>query len=124
MDKINIFELVQNENYNKAVMYVYTAQETESDPTEHTVELTYNNPIPVRVMIRDLSFSSLAWKYYGQIAVGSKEIICELAYENILKACRKILIGDEEYTVYKDAQSSFGILKRRDYLVVILGKKQ
>lgn len=118
----NIFEELKNEpDCNSGIMYVYPAIETEIDPTEHTVELTYLHPIPVEIIHRDMSLSSLKWKYEGQMAIGSKEVICELNYESLLKVCRKIVINGEEYRTYKDA-SGFGILRRRDYLVCIIEK--
>jgi len=121
---INLFEILQNDsNYNKCVMYCYMATEVENDPVEHTKDITYLNPIPIRVIGKDVSLSSLKWNYAGQIATGSKEILCEIPYENLLKACRKIVIDGEEYKVYKDAQTGFGILKRKDYIIAVLEKQ-
>lgn len=121
---INLFEILQNDkNYNKVIMYVYMAQEIENDPTEHTKTLTYLNPIPVRGIGKDASLSSLKWNYAGQLAVGSKEVLVELPYENLLKVCRKIIINGEEYKVYKDAQIGFGLLKRKDYIICVLEKQ-
>jgi hypothetical protein len=114
-------ELKNESDCNSGVMYVYPAIETETDPTEHTVALAYLNPIPIEIIYRDMSLSSLKWNYEGQIKIGSKEILCDLNYESLLKICHKITINDEEYRTYKDA-SGFGILRRKDYLVVIAEK--
>ena len=119
----NILEELKNEpDCNSGIMYIYSAVETEIDPTEHTVSLDYLHPIPVEIIYRDLSLSSLKWKYEGQMNSGSKEILCDLNYESLLKICRRIAINGEDYSVYKDVQG-FGLLKRKDYLIAILEKK-
>jgi len=117
-----ILNQIKNEpDCNSGIMYVYPAIETENDPTEHTVDVTYLNPIPVEIIYRDMSLSSIKWSYEGQIKLGSKEILCDLNWESLLKICKRIVIDDEDYKTYKDAQG-FGILKRKSYIICILEK--
>ncbi len=114
-------ELKNEPDCNSGIMYVYPAIETEVDPTEHTVELTYLNPIPVEIIYKDMSLSSVKWSYEGQIALGSKEILCDLNWESLLQICHRIVINNEDYKVYKDAQG-FGMLHRKAYLICVIEK--
>jgi len=119
--RINIFKLLEQENRLSKVL-VYPAQEVENDPTERTRDENLLNPITIKALIQQISFESLKWKYYGQIPQDSIQIICELKYENLLKLANKIQIGDNYYKCFKD-DNGFKILKRNDYLICILEKK-
>jgi hypothetical protein len=123
MDKrIDIFNILRNEGkLTKA--YLFPAQETITDPYEKNSTLSFQQFIPIDVLIRQISPESLRWKYTGQLPEDSIEMICELKYENTIKAADKITIDSKIYTVYKADGNTFSILKRNDYLVVILQRK-
>jgi len=121
--RINIFNLLKNEG-TLSTLLVYHAREVVSDPYEKNKTLTYMNPLPIKALIRQISFEALHWKYYGQIPVGSIEVIAEKKYLTQIKTADKIKYGENYYTCYKNDSNGFAILERTDYVVVILAKKE
>lgn len=123
MDKrIDIFNLLRQEGKLTKIL-VYTASETISDPYEKNKELTYNQSVKIEGLIRDVSPESLYWKYFGQIPMGSKEIICEKKYKNTLKIADRLQIGNDYFKVRKDDTKGFSILERQDYVIAIVELK-
>lgn len=123
MDKrINIFKLLKNENKLTKVL-VYVATESESDPYEHTKNLNYQQPVAIEALVRDVSPEALVWKYFGQIPMGSKELICEKRHVNTIKAADRIKIGDNYYKTRKDDSRGFNIIERNDYLICVVELK-
>jgi hypothetical protein len=120
--RIDLFNLFKNEG-KLSTLYVYAAKEIETDPTEHTTDLIYMNPIPIKGLIRQVSFEALHWKYYGLIPVGSIEVIAEKKYLTLFRTANKIKYKDDYFKCYKDDSKGFAILERPDYVVVILAKK-
>jgi len=119
MDKrIEIFRLLKQEEKLTKVL-IYCAKETIDDPYEKTTTKTFLNPTTINALVRDLSPESLVWKYYGQIPMGSKELICEKKHLNTLKSADKIKIGDSYYKVRKDDSKGWAIQERQDYIVVV-----
>ena len=123
MDKrISIFSLLKSEGKLTKVL-VYIAQESENDPYEHTKSLSYQQPVAIDALVQQITPTSLRWKYWGQLPQESIQIICELRHENTLKAADKIEVDSKLYKVYKDDSVGFGILKRSEYLIVVLERK-
>ena len=121
-NRINIFQILKNEGkLTKALIYPATSR--ESDPYEHTKVESFLNPIAIDVLVQQISFEALKWKFFGQIPQNSIQIICELRHEHLLKVADKIQIGDQIYKCYKDDSRGFMILKRFDYLIAILETK-
>jgi len=123
MDKrISIFNLLKNEEKLTKVL-VYIAQEVENDPYEHTKSLNYQQPVAIDALVRDVSPEALVWKYFGQIPMGSKELILEKRHINTLKAADRIKIGDNYYKTRKDDSRGFSIIERNDYLICVVELK-
>ena len=120
--RVDIFNLLKNEGQLKT-LYVYSAREVQNDPYEHSKDLIYGNPLPIKGLIRQVSFEALHWKYYGQIPVGSIEVIAEKKYLTLFRTADKIKYNDEYFKCYKDDSKGFAILERSDYIVCILAKK-
>ena len=120
--RVNIFNLLKNEG-QLSTLLVYAAKETETDPTEHTVSLTYLNPLPIKGLIQQIGFSSLHYKYWGQIPVGSIQIIIEKKNKTLMLAADKIKYNDNYFKVYKDDSQNFQYIERPDYCVFVLGLK-
>jgi hypothetical protein len=120
--RINIFEIFKNEG-KLSTLYVYAAKETIDDPYEKTETKTTYNPLPIKGLIRQVSFEALHWKYYGQIPVGSIEVIAEKKYLTLFRTADKIKYGEDYFKCYKNDSKGFAILERPDYVVVILAKK-
>lgn len=116
--RIDIFSILKNEGKLTKVL-VYSAKDTIVDPYEKNTDKTFLNPMPIDTLTRDLSPESLVWKYFGQIPMGSKEIICEKKYINALKIADKIKIGDNYYKVRKDDSKGWAIQERMDYIIVV-----
>ena len=117
-NRIDIFSLLKNEGKLSKVL-VYSAKDTEDDPYEHTSTKTFLNPIAIDALVRDITPESLVWKYFGQIPMGSKEIICEKRHIDTLKTADKIKIGTDYYNVRKDDSKGWKIQTRQDYIIVV-----
>lgn len=120
--RIDLFNLFKNEGKLETLL-VYSAQEVILDPYERNSEKKFNNPLPIKGLIRQVSYEALHWKYYGQIPVGSIEIIAEKKYLTLFRTADKIKYGDKYFKCYKNDSKGFAILERPDYVVVILEKK-
>lgn len=117
-NRVNIFQLLKQDGKLSKVL-VYSAKDTIDDPYEKTSTKTFLNPIAIDALVRDLTPESLVWKYFGQIPMGSKEIICEKKYIDTLKTADKIKIGTEYYNVRKDDSKGWKIQTRQDYIIVV-----
>ena len=120
--RIDLFNLLKNEG-KLVTLHVYSAKETQDDPYEKNKSLTYLNPLPIKGLIRQVSWESLKWKYPGLIPNGSIEVIAEKKYETLFQTADKIKYKDNYYSCWKDDSQNFMIMKRPDYIVVILGLK-
>jgi len=116
--RINLFGLLKNEGKLSKVL-VYSAKDTVDDPYEKTTTKTFLNPITIDALVRDITPESLVWKYFGQIPMGSKEIICEKRHIDTLKTADKIKIGTDYYSVRKDDSKGWKIQTRQDYIIVV-----
>lgn len=120
--RIDLFNLFKNEG-KLETLYVYAAKEIQNDPYEKNKSLTYLNPLPIKGLIRQVSWESLKWKYPGLLPSGSIEVIAEKKYETLFQTADKIKYKDNLYKCWKDDSQNFMIMKRPDYVVVILGLK-
>ena len=120
--RIDIFNLLKNEG-QLVTLQVYAAKETVDDPYEKNKSLTYLNPLPIKGLVRQVSYEALHWKYYGEIPIGSIECIAEKKYLTLFRTADKIKYGDDYFKCYKDDAKGFAILERPDYVVCILAKK-
>lgn len=76
---------------------IYLATEMETDPFEHTVELTELNPFPIKAIISDLTASQSQYKMIGIVADKSKEIMVEKKYRSLLEKSVVIEVEKELY---------------------------
>lgn len=120
--RINIFDILKNEG-KLEILLIYSSKEIEIDPYEHTKENIYNNAIPVKALILSIGFSTLKWKYWGQLPIGSIQVLTEIKDKNLLLTANKIKYNDNYYYVYKDDSKNFQYLERKDYCIFILGLK-
>lgn len=120
--RIDLFNCFRNEGLLKTV-YLYAATETITDPYEKNESKVYANPLPIQALVRQVSFESLHWKYYGQIPVGSIELITEKKNKTLLRTAEKIIYNGDEFKCWKEEEKGFAILEREDYIIVVLAKK-
>lgn len=78
-------------------IYMYPGLETETDPFEHTVETRLLNPLPIKAVITDLTFTKIHYAMPGIETDKAKEIIIQKKYETLLKQSYKIKVGNDFY---------------------------
>ncbi len=78
-------------------IYIYPSLETETDPFEHTVDKVKMNPLPIKAIVTDLTFTKVQYAMPGIETDKAKEIIIEKKYENLLKLSYKIKIDNDYY---------------------------
>jgi len=121
--RVDIFNLLKGEGKLETIL-VYSSISRQSDPYEKNQDdKTYLNPLPVKALIRQVSFEALHWKYYGEIPVGSIEVIAEKKYLTLFRTADKIKYNEEYFKCWKNDAKGFAILERPDYVVIILAKK-
>jgi len=120
--RVDIFNLLKGEG-KLSTLQVYQAREVQDDPYEKNKSLTFMNPLPIKGLVRQVSFEALHWKYYGQIPVGSIEVIAEKKYLTLFRTADKIKYNERYFKCYKDDSQGFAIIERPDYVVVVLAKK-
>ena len=104
----------------RQTILVYPGISTIADPYEKTTNDSFLNPLPVEAIITRPSFSSLRWKFFGQLPGGSIQIITESENLDLILLSAKIEFDGETYSVYKDDSKSFQYIQRDDYAVVVL----
>jgi len=122
MNNINIFDYLKNEG-QLSTLHVYSAKEIQIDPYEHNTEKIFLNPLPIKALVQQISFSALRWKYTGLLPSKSIQIIAELKYESLFMNADKIKYNNEFYGCLKDDSKNFMIMRRSNYIVVVLGIK-
>ena len=103
-----------NEKCQKIKMFL--GKETEVDPYEKNVELTMQNPIPIKAIVTDLISSQIGWKMPGIITDRAKEIIIRKKDRPMLEMSRKIqIVGDTDYYEGWKTNSKMQIREEGDY---------
>ena len=80
---------------------IYIAIETETDPYEHTVDLTRLNSLPIKAIVTDLIFSQINWKMPGIVTDKAKEIVIKKKYRSLLEKSEVIEVRGELYEGWK-----------------------
>jgi len=80
---------------------VYLASEVETDPYEHTVELTELPPLPIKAIVTDLIASQAQWKMPGIVTERAREIIIKKKHRNLIEQSYKIEIDGDFYEGWK-----------------------
>lgn len=104
-------------------LFVYLATSVVNDPDEGTTIDTLLNPIIIQAIVNQVGLGALKWKYFGNMPVGSIQIITELKNYDLLLNAKKITYQGNDYSVYQDDSKSFTIIKRLDYLMAVLERK-
>lgn len=120
--RIDLFTYFRNEGLLKNIQ-VYAAKETTVDPYEKNETQVFMNPITIKALVRQVSYEALHWKYYGEIPVGSIELVTEKKNKTLLRTAEKIIYNEDQFKCWKDDSKGFAILEREDYIIVVLAKK-
>jgi hypothetical protein len=121
-NRIDFFKIFENENKLTKIL-CYPAYEVIDDPYEKDKVINFLNPLTIKAVVMPLSFESLRWKYYGQLPLGSKQVLLRKKDRNIVLTAFKIQIGEEFYKCYKDDRQGFAIKEYENYVIVILERK-
>jgi hypothetical protein len=119
---LNIFRALRETGHFKTI-WLYPSKEVKNDPYENTTTKSFQNPIPIQALIKTINPDALRWKFFGRLPIGSKEVIFENRYIDLMKIADKIKIDSEYYKTYEDDERGFGIITREDYAVAILQVK-
>lgn len=120
--RVDIFKIFKNEG-KLEILYVYSAAETVADPYEKNTTKVFMNPLPIKGLVQQIGFSSLHYKYWGQIPIGSIQVIIEKKNKTLMLTADKIIYNEQSYKVYKDDSKNFQYIERPDYCVFVLGLK-
>jgi len=96
---------------------VYLAKTSIDDPYEKNKTISYQNPLPIKAIVTDLSPAKIQWNLTGIITDKAKEIIIEKKYELLLLQSYKITIQGEndEYIGWKQ-NGKFQYRKEGNYI--------
>jgi hypothetical protein len=122
----DVSELLKNRGFTTPIK-IYMSHKTVGDDFDSREKnYTYSNlnPITIRGYVRTIKSESLAWKSYGFVEVGAKEIIADSKYLNYFMKANKIVIDDGEYQVFKHAVGNRAMVDKRSFntIRVILRK--
>lgn len=81
-------------------LLVFLAKETENDPIEKTVDLQYNNPIPVKGIIEDLAPNQVIWRIPGLQVTKAKMVVVHKRHLATILLSQKFQLKDEYETYY------------------------
>lgn len=91
----NIFEkLIREEG---KYIRIYPAREVKVDPYEDEVDFEMLQPIAIKAIVSDLTFSQAQWKITGVSASLTKEIILPKRYKQLLEHSYYIEIDEDFY---------------------------
>ena len=93
MDKL-FFEMSQK-------IRVYLATTSETDPYEHTVDITLLNPLPIKAIVTDLIDSKVRWSMPGIVTEKAKALIIQSKHRSLIEKSYRIQIGNDYYEGYK-----------------------
>jgi hypothetical protein len=81
---------------------VYTGAEVSQDPYEDNVTTTYNNPLPIKAIVVDLTTTQATWKMPGIQITKAKEIFIHKKYRSLILLSQKIEIEGDMYEGWKE----------------------
>jgi len=115
-----IHNLLKNSEYSKKILvYMGTLVPGENfDPFEKVYDESLLNPHTIKGLVRQISPEALVWKQYGLSEIGSVEILTDQKHINLFKTCKKVVIDDNQYTVFKDATGSNAIIQERPNKII------
>lgn len=76
---------------------IYTGKEVSQDPYEANVQLVYNNPLPIKAIVTDLTATQATWKMPGIQVTKIKEVFIMTKYRSLIEQSQKIEIQGDFY---------------------------
>lgn len=106
----NINNKVFNDIFKKAHKLAFVTlrsgktKNAKYDPYRETgFDQTYQNPIPVKILTKTVSASSLTYNQIGLVKAGALQIILNNDDVELIKNAEEITIDDVSYYVYDEA---------------------
>ena len=81
---------------------IYIGIESVLDPYEADVETTLQNPIPIRAIVSDYSFSKAKWTMPSIQCSKIKEVLIEKKHEDLLLLSQKITYENTDYYGWRE----------------------
>ena len=95
---------------------IVLGKEIITDPEEDSKKVIFNNPIPIKALVSDLTSSQTHWKIYGIETQQGKEIVVDSKYRNLIEMSQKIIIGNIDFTGWRDDLGKLQIRQDGSYL--------
>jgi len=92
-------EIIRTEG---TTIWFFFGKEIIADPISKEKRKIYYNPLPKKVLLRQIVEESLTWRFPGQKVSGAEQFLLEEKYLDDLKLTLKIEILGNEYYGYKD----------------------
>jgi len=106
---------------NSQSVLIYLAIESDNDPFEHDVSLSYLNPLPIQAIVTDLEFAQVNYKMPGILTNKAKVLLVEKKYRTLLEQSSKIqIVGDTDYYHGWERNGKMQIREEGDYLKVYI----
>ena len=105
------------------IYFSYNSIGDHYNPREKNYTEVNLNPITIKGEFREISSEKLIWKGYGNERSGVVEIIVADKYKEWFKQANKIVIENQEYMTYKDANGSAMIQTRSGGMIRIVLEK-
>lgn len=116
--KLRIAQDIYKNNDVSSKIYIYFASQMagdDYDPYEKN-KITLNlNPIVIKGYVREINPEALVWKQYGLANIGAKEVLCDAKYDSYFRNCRKIVIDNIEYQVFREGAGNKAIIQARPF---------
>jgi len=98
MDKDFLRELIEEQG---KWIRIYPAREVKVDPYEDEIDYEILQPIAVKAIVADLTFSQAEWKIKGITVDKAKEIILPKRYKGIIEHSYLVEIDEDFYKAWR-----------------------
>lgn len=116
--KLRIAQDIYKNNDVSSKIYIYFSSSyagDDYDPYEKK-KVDYNlNPIVIKGYVREINPEALVWKQYGLQNIGAKEVLCDAKYDSYFRNCKKIVIDNIEYQVFREGAGNKAIIQARPF---------
>lgn len=120
-------QLLKNNNFSTKIKFYFSNKTAGADFDEYEKNYTVNNLDPhiIKGYVSDLTPEALVWKQYGFKEQGAKEILTDARYADWFRNAARIVIEENDYSVYNEALGNKAIITKRplNLIKVVLFRK-
>ena len=102
---------------------IVLGKEIITDPEEQTTKVIFDNPIPIKCLVNDLTSAQLRWKMYGIETSQGKELFMDAKYRGIIDMSQKIVIDNVDYVGWRDDLGKMQIRQEGSYLKIYVYRR-